>query len=82
MATTITRQNLTERCVNLNRRMKEAGSSVHYQVQGRNGGFGLDRYEHLHCLSMVTFGTKREVGEFMHAMMVALDDVKLYRKEG
>jgi hypothetical protein len=34
------------------------------------------------CLSTVTVGTKREIAEFLHAMMVALDDAEIYaRKE-
>jgi hypothetical protein len=88
----ITRENLEQRVSNLNRRMEKRGAKYRYQVQGRNGYTGLDRFYRdpdaainlpdsvpgrgygwaMH--STVTCGTKREVGDFLHAMMVALDD--------
>lgn len=75
----ITRQNLDDRCANVNRRMAEGNSRYRYAVQGRNGYIGLDRYiageSYWNNQSTVTVGTKREIGEFLHAMMVALDDV-------
>lgn len=95
----ITRANVEERCANLNRRMEERGSAVRYQVEGRNGYIGLDRYDRdpdatiflphsvpgrgygWRCLSTVTTGTKREVADFLHAMMVALDDAKIYSED-
>lgn len=81
----ITRQNVEDRVDNVNRRMESRGSSVRYTAEGRNGYIGLDRIritpeqpgrlgERWHIESTVTCGTKREVAEFLHAMMVALDD--------
>lgn len=81
----ITRKNVEERVANVNRRMEERGSLIRYQAEGRNGYIGLDRIrvdaprlgqlgERWSVQSTVTVGTKREVGEFLHAMMVALDD--------
>jgi hypothetical protein len=98
MSERITRANLDERVANLNRRMEHHGSTIRYQIQGRNGYIGLDRFTRSEdsvtswpdsvpgrgigwdCLSTVTNGTKREVADFLHAMMVVLDDVELYRK--
>lgn len=92
MAERITKANLDQRVENLNRRMESRGSIYRYQVEGRNGHVGLDRFMRdpdatinlpdsvpgrgygWICLSTVTVGTKREVGDFLHAMMVALDD--------
>lgn len=81
----ITRANVEERCANVNRRMESRGSIVRYEVEGRNGYTALDRchveYDatrvpdrRLITMSTVTVGTKREVADFLHAMMVALDD--------
>ena len=96
MSERITRQNVEDRVINLNRRMKERGSSVRYQVEGRNGYIALDRFtrdpdDTLNlpdsvpgrgagwlCRGVVMTGTKREVADFLHAAMVALDDVQLY----
>ena len=50
---------------------EKAATSWPDSVPGR--GIGWD------CLSTVTTGTKREVGDFLYAMMVALDDVQLHR---
>jgi hypothetical protein len=44
----------------------EFGLSLPDSVPGRGAGWI--------CLSTVTVGTKREVGDFLTAMMVALDD--------
>lgn len=81
MSDGITLANLYARCENLNRRHENLGTRVRYSVQGRNGYIGLDRYdvdgsmiENMRC------GTKREIGEFLHAMMVALDDAELFSK--
>lgn len=74
----VTRENIDQRVGNLNHRMEERGSIVRYAAQG-------DRYhacergqvlkhEAWTMQSTVTTGTKREVGDFLHAMMVALDD--------
>ena len=90
MTERITRQNVDDRCRNLNRRMIELGARVGYIAEGRNGYIGLDRYEVIEqnsgytygaCLSNVVCGTKREIADFLHAMMVALDDAKLYAGE-
>lgn len=77
----ITRANLIERCHNVNRRIAPTGRYV--EVQGRNGYIGLDEYayEYPHGdtvlknqqLRTLTCGTTREVGEFLHAMMVGID---------
>jgi hypothetical protein len=95
MSEKITKANLDARVENLNLRMESHGSAVRYQVQGRNGYTGLDRFTRdpdctlnlpdsvpgrgagWTMLSTVTTGTKSEVAEFLHAMMVALDDAKL-----
>jgi hypothetical protein len=79
----ITRANVDARCANVNRRMASRGSVYRYAVEGRNGGIGLDRcyadspdnaVPGSTIVSTVTFGTKREIADFLHAMMVALDD--------
>lgn len=66
----ITRSDLDDRCANLNRRLN--GRQV--AVQGRNGYFGLDEFDSSgSMLRTLTIGSKREVGEFLHAMMVGID---------
>lgn len=93
MAERMTQAHLETRVENVNRRMESRGSVYRYQIQGRNGYTGLDRFtrdpdDTLNlpdsvpgrgagwiCQSTVTVGTKREIGDFLHAMMVALDDV-------
>jgi hypothetical protein len=73
--TLMTWENVETRVGNLNRRFESRGSSIRYELQGRNGSVALDRYHtDGRCLSTVTVGTKREVGDFLHAAMVALDD--------
>jgi hypothetical protein len=58
--------------------MRLLDSASRYAVQGRNGYIGLDRLRVVDgrwaVQNVVTAGTKREVAEFLHAMMVALDD--------
>lgn len=80
MSERITRANLEERVRNLNRRMRERRSKYHYVVEGRGGYTALDR-----CFmengrevtqDVVRTGTKSEIGEFLYAMMVALDDAR------
>ena len=79
MSERITRENVETRVENVNRRMESRGALVRYEAEARNGYIGLDRYDtEGHCLSNVTCGTKREVADFLHAMMVALDDAQLY----
>ena len=77
---------LRERALNVNRRLVGTGRAV--VVEQRNGHVGLDEYsvvtEYLSgaekagqrldsCLRTIMCGTKREVGEFLHAMMVGID---------
>jgi hypothetical protein len=85
MSERMTRANLEERAKNLNRRIESTGRKV--IVQGRNGYWGLDEYAVEHddsfparfnipkftMLRTITTGTKREVGDFLHAMMVGID---------
>jgi hypothetical protein len=74
----ITGEQLETRVANVNRRMEQRGSIYRYEAQGRNGYIGLDRVRPRESgdtiESTVTCGTKREVADFLHAMMVALDD--------
>ncbi len=92
MSERITKSTLETRIENLNRRMETRGSKYRYQVQGRNGYTGLDRYYRdpeatinlpdsvpgrgygWACHDTVYIGTKREIAEVLHVMMVALDD--------
>lgn len=69
----ITNADLATRCANLSRRISSSGRVVTYQ--GRNGYTALDEYDAATgaCLRTITVGTKREVAEFLHAMMVGID---------
>jgi len=80
MGDRITLANLEQRCANVNRRMAARRSDVSYQVQSRNGWNCLDRYNAAgtECKALVVCGTKRELGEYLHAMMTALDDAEAY----
>ncbi len=85
----ITRENLDARVANLNRRMESRGSIYRYSLNGRNGYTAVDRIRrdpdspnlgesgrwitHSH----VTAGTKREIGDWLSAAMVALDDASV-----
>lgn len=81
MSERITRANLDERAANVNRRLE--GTNRYVVVQGRNGYIGLDEYaERIVCgdevipdqmIRVLTCGTKREVGDFLHAMLVGID---------
>lgn len=78
----ITRKDLDARIASLNRRMEASGSMYRYAVEERYGYTGLDRtYVNGAVVSTVRCGTKREIGEFLHAMMVALDDASYQAKE-
>ena len=67
----ITQSDLNERCANLNRRLTNGRQVI---AQGRNGYVGLDEYNETGSLvRTITAGTKREVGEFLFAMMVGID---------
>ncbi len=68
---TITRSTLDARVENLNRRIESTGR--HVEVQGRNGGYSLDEYRGDACIRLIRAGTKREMAEFLHAMMVGID---------
>lgn len=81
MGDRITKANLETRCENLNRRMESRGSLYRYEVEYRYDYCALDRYIGTACQSTVRCGTKREVADFLHAMMVALDDAAYKRDE-
>jgi hypothetical protein len=67
----ITQADLNEQCANVNRRLT---NGRHVAAQGRNGYVGLDEYDRAGSLiRTITAGTKREVGEFLFAMMVGID---------
>lgn len=81
MTERITLENLETRCESVNRRI--AHTCRYVQVQGRNGYFCLDEYAEevevggtsyrKQMVRTLTCGTKRKVGEFLHAMMVGID---------
>ena len=73
MSERITNETLSARTHNLNRRLKDADRCVVYQA--RNGHIGLDegRPSDGAIIRTLTVGTKREVAEFLHAMMVGID---------
>ena len=71
MSDRITQKDLDARVGNVNRRLASTGLSVN--AQGRNGYIGLDEYRDGHVQRTITAGTKREVAEFLHAMMVGID---------
>ncbi len=78
MSERIARKDLDVRIESLNRRMESRGSVYRYTVEGRMGYFGLDRETRINGkmgrVDTVRTGTKREIGELLHVMMVALDD--------
>lgn len=76
MTDRITKENLRDRVVNVNRRMGSRGSAYRYLVEYRNGYTAIDRVRpNGAVVNTVRAGmTKSEAGEFLHAMMVALDD--------
>jgi len=67
----ITKHALHERAANLNRRLKASGR--HIQAEQRNGYWALDEYKGTACIRTITAGTKREIADFLHAMMVGID---------
>jgi hypothetical protein len=73
----ITKETLQTRAQNVNRRLRgDCPASVrgHYVlVEYRNGQVALDEYNDGACLRTITVGTKREVADFLHAMMVGID---------
>jgi len=72
----VTKDTLNRRTGNLNRRLRDLGGGPdgrHVQWQGRNGHVGLDEYDGTTCVRTLTVGTKREIADFLHAMMVGID---------
>lgn len=67
----MTNAQIYERSANLNRRLKTSGR--HVQAEQRNGYWALDEYKGTACVRTITAGTKREVADFLHAMMVGID---------
>lgn len=81
MSDRITKEHLQARAANLNGRMESRGSGFRYEVSGRNGYTAIDRtYPDGTNVSFVAAGTKTEIGQYLHLMMVALDDAA-YREE-
>lgn len=73
MSDRVTIETLKARCHSVNHRLANTDSIVFFQ--GRNGGYGLDegRKSDGATIRTLTFGTKREVADFLHAMMVGID---------
>lgn len=81
MSERVTLSDLSARCDNVNRRIVDSGRFV--VVQGKNGYIGLDEYAQAlelggavyrnQMVRTIRCGTKREIGEFLHAMMVGID---------
>ena len=73
MSERITATTLDARVENLNRRLELSGRFVMWNQ--RNGSVGLDEYRVCDdaCIRTLTVGTKREVADFLHAMMVGID---------
>ena len=71
MSERITQRDIDARVGNVNRRLAASGVSVN--AQGRNGYTGLDEYRDGKVQRMIMAGTKREVADFLHAMMVGID---------
>jgi len=74
----ITKATLRERAQNVNRRLRGEHHPLsvrgHYvYVEYRNGHVALDEYNNGECLRTLTVGNKREVADFLHAMMVGID---------
>jgi hypothetical protein len=75
MAERLTRADLDERCANVNRRLESTDRRV--LLQGRNGYTALDEYDvsgsRAAAVRTIIVGTKREVGDFLFAMMVGIN---------
>lgn len=77
MTDRITHEDVEARVANVNRRIASTGRRV--VAERRNGYIGLDEYAvqggttELACQRTITVGTKREVAEYLHAMMVGID---------
>lgn len=79
MRETITMQRVRDACENVNRRMARHGSRVRYTVEQRCGYCALDPTRVGDPVGTASgdaliIGTKREVWEYLRAMMRALDD--------
>lgn len=78
----ITKDDLNARTQNVNRRLRPEGvSAIDHRASGgryvlheyRNGAVALDEYRGTSCIRTITVGTKREIYDFLHAMMVGID---------
>lgn len=79
MTDRVTTDTVIARCDNVNRRMESRGSTIRYSFEGRNGYIALDALKvadepEPYMLRTVTVGTKREIADYLSAMIVALDD--------
>ena len=79
MSERITRANLEARAENVNRRLR---SGRFVRIEYRNGYTALDECQYspfttapsdFSTLRTITVGSKREVADFLHAMMVGID---------
>lgn len=78
MRTTIA--DVTARVRNVNRRLNPGMEAAEYLSTGRyvltqtrNGSTALDEYQGRVLVRTITVGTKREIYDFLHAMMVGID---------
>jgi hypothetical protein len=71
MTDRITNKTLDNRVENLNRRL--CLTDRHVEWNARSGNIGLDEYRGRDCIRTLAVGTKREVADFLHAMMVGID---------
>lgn len=71
MSERVTKEILNARAANVNRRLR--GTGRHVQAEGRNGYVALDEYAGTSAIRTITVGTKREIADFLHAMMVGID---------
>jgi len=71
MSERITNATLEARAHNLNARIVTTGR--HVQVGYRNGYAALDEYRGADCIRTITVGTRRELADFLHAMMTGID---------
>ena len=71
----ITNETIAARRHNVNRRLTLAGVDRNVFTQRRNGAMGLDemRPSDGAVVRSLAFGTKREIADFLHAMMTGMD---------
>jgi hypothetical protein len=67
----VTIQSVRDRAANLNRRIESTGR--HVEVEQRNGYVALDEYLGTAAVTTITIGTKGEIADFLHAMIVGID---------